>query len=170
MTVKGNLSVTVSGGGKGDPQSTLDVTGTHRIHASTAVDILATDDHIRLTVGDSFILIDKNQIILNAGGKAAIVLTDAALIEAKGKGSVLVTDTVLAEGAGKGKVLVSDDVALESSASAMVIVDNKKNVTLDGAKVQVTATTEAFVSGGAGSITADSGGVDVKGPQIKLNG
>ena len=67
-------------------------------------------------------------------------------------------------------VLVNDGVTAQSASSAVVIVDKNKNITIDGDKVQVAGSTQTSLSGGAGSIKADAGGVAVAGPQINLNG
>lgn len=67
-------------------------------------------------------------------------------------------------------LLVNDGVTAQSASSAMVVVDRNKNVTIDGDKVQVAGSTQTSLSGGAGSIKADAGGVAVEGPQINLNG
>jgi type VI secretion system secreted protein VgrG len=67
-------------------------------------------------------------------------------------------------------VLVNDGVTAQSASSAMVVVDKNRNITLDGDKVQVAGATQTSLTGGAGSVKADAGGVVVEGPQINLNG
>ncbi len=168
VTVAGNRATTVKGGGKSQVQSSLEVTGNHHVHATKQIDVVG-DGHIRLSCGDSFILIDKDQIRIQSGGKAYVLLEKTVVAKGADRASVLVSDNVVLCGARGGSVVVDDGVTARSSASAMVVVDRNKNITIDGGKVQVSGSEQTTVSGGAGSIKADPGGVEVDGPQIKLN-
>ncbi len=169
VTVTGNLSVTVKGGGKSANHSDLDVTGKHHVKASDTIEIEAPT-HIKLSCKQTFVLIEPAKITLQVDGGAQIVLDANVLAQSKDGSKTVLDLNALVQGSKGASALLDDSVKATSAGGSMVLVDKNKNVTIDGDKVQVSGTTQTSISGGAGSIKVDAGGVDVEGPQIKLNG
>jgi type VI secretion system secreted protein VgrG len=167
VSVSGNLSVTVQGGGKGAVHSMLSVTGKHGLHASDTIEIDAPT-HIKLTCGGSSLLIEPGKITLASGGRAIVVL-DANVLAQSSAGSKVVLDAnALAKSSGGSQVLLDANVLAKSSGGATVALDS--NAAVDGAKATVTGKSETVVSGGAGTMKADGGGVAISGPMVKVNG
>jgi type VI secretion system secreted protein VgrG len=122
VSVTGNLSVTVSGGGKSAVHSTHSVTGKHSVDASDTIEVTAPT-HIKLTVGDSSILITPSAITITAGGKASVVVDTNVLASGSGGGSTLIDANVLSKSDGGGSLLVDANVLGKSSAGHSLLVD-----------------------------------------------
>ena len=168
VTVSGNLSMTVKGGGKSAVQSMQSVKGNYGLHASDTIEIDALT-HIKLTCKDSYILIEPGKITLTAGGKAFVILDNHVLAQSSDGSHMTLDANAFVQGGKDGaQILLDAHMLAKSKGGATVVLDD--NAAMAGAKAKVTGTSESTVSGGAGTVKADAGGVEVTGPAIKLNG
>ncbi len=177
VTVTGNLSVTVKGGGKSPNHSNLEVTGKHHVHASDTIEMEAPT-HIKLTVGDSSLLIEPGKITMVSGGKAQIVLDANVFAKANGGAQILLDPNVLVKSNASSKLLLDANALVTSSGGAQVQLDSNllakaaggANVTVDGTKIQIAGQAEVNVSAGSGMIKASGPGVEINGAMVKVNG
>ncbi len=160
--------MTVQGGGKSAVQSMQSVKGNDGLHASDTIEIDALT-HIKLTCKDSYILIEPGKITLTAGGKAFVILDNHVLAQSSDGSHMTLDANAFVQGGKDGaQILLDAHMLAKSKGGATVVLDD--NAAMAGAKAKVTGTSESTVSGGAGTVKADAGGVEVTGPAIKLNG
>ncbi len=177
VTVTGNLSVTVKGGGKSPNHSNLEVTGKHHVHATDTIEMEAPT-HIKLAVGDSYLLIEPGKITMVSGGKAQVVLDANVFAKANGGAQVLLDPNVLVQSNAGTKMVLDANALVKSSGGAQVALDSNvlaqaaggANVTVDGTKIQIAGQAEVNVSAGSGNIKASAPGVQIDGAMVKING
>ncbi|HVZ89901.1 MAG TPA: type VI secretion system tip protein TssI/VgrG [Polyangia bacterium] len=157
--VTGNLSVTVDGGGKSPVHSSQKVTGKYTLDATDTIEVQAPT-HIKLTCGDSYILMEPGKITLYAGGKAMIVL-DQHVAATSSDNSVVVLDANAFMASNKGgSVLLDANVKAQSKDNASVVLDANATITSTSADVKVGGTN--VVLNGSTSVSATGGGSAVK--------
>jgi type VI secretion system secreted protein VgrG len=173
--VKGNLAVTVDGGGGGEFHSTHKVSGSYHYEATDKIYIEAPNE-IRLKCGSSTIVMVPGSITLTAGDKAILKLDAAVTAESADHSQLkLDADAQLTASTGAGLLLTADVTASSKDGSELqldknALLGSSANVDLNGKNTTVTGTTKAVVDGGGATVTAQGSGVDVVGTAIKLNG
>jgi type VI secretion system secreted protein VgrG len=173
--VKGNLAVTVDGGGGGDFHSTHKVTGSYHYEATDKVYIEAPNE-IRLKCGSSTIVMVPGSITITAGDKAILKLDAAVTAESADHSQLkLDADAQLTASTGAGLLLTADVTASSKDGSQLqldknALLGSSADVDVSGKNTTVTGTTKTVVDGGGSTVTAQSSGVDVVGTAIKLNG
>ncbi len=174
VTVQGNLAITVKGGGNSADQSTQEVTGGYLLHTTDRIDLKAPT-YIKLTVGSTYIEITQDAITLHAkGGGEVIVTPDIVAHSNEGKSTLRLDADAKMSTAGTatvtGAVLMAHgdgNATIEGKALTATGTDTAKLTSKD---ITVAGDTQTLVSGGGATITETSGGVDVQGKEIKLNG
>jgi type VI secretion system secreted protein VgrG len=168
VVVNGNLSVAVKGGGKSPVHSNLDVTGKHQVRASDTVEIEAPT-HVKLTCGDSSLLIEPGRITLTSGGRSSVVL-DAGVAARSSQGSKLALDAGALVGASTGGSLaIEAGVEARSAGSSLLLLQDNGTITLDGNKIQALGRDKISLAAGGSFVEADPSGVSVGGAMVKLN-
>ena len=175
LTVNGNLAITVKGGGNSDDQSTQEVTGGYRLHATDRVDIDVDNSYIKLKVGSSYIEITQDTITLHAAGGGEVIITPEIEAHSSGGKSALHLDAN-AKMSTTGNATVTGAVLLAHGDGSATIEGKTLSATgtdtaeLHSKDLSVTGDTKTVVSGGGATITETASGVDVVGSEINLNG
>jgi type VI secretion system secreted protein VgrG len=173
VTISGNLSVTVKGGGKSPINSSQEVTGKYKLHATDCIDIEAPN-YIKLTVGKTYIEIKPDTIKLHADGGGEIIINANVDVHSNAQSKLYLDGNANLSTSGDAFVTGGKTLALHGTDSARIegkvmTAHADTAATLEGDTVTITGTTKTVVSGGGSSVTEDSGGVDVAGTAIKLN-
>jgi type VI secretion system secreted protein VgrG len=173
--VTGNLAVTVDGKGKSPNHSSHSVTGKYNLHASDTIEEDAPT-HIKLTCGDSYILIEPNKITLQAGGKAVVVLDEHVYAKSKENSQLELDDTVFASSVKGAQFLMNDTVVAQSKAGSTMLLDGdatlntKGDVKLGGANVEASGQTKVAAIGGGSQVELTQGGATMSGAKIGISG
>jgi type VI secretion system secreted protein VgrG len=176
VSVTGNLAVTVSGGGKSAVHSSHSVTGKYNLHASDTIEEDAPT-HIKLTCGDSYILMEPGKITMYAGGKAMIVL-DQHVAATSSDNSVVVLDANAFMASNKGgQVLLDANVAAQSNGKASVVLDSNATITstsgdvnVGGTNVTVNGKTNVNAGAGGSSLSLAAAGASMSGTKATVAG
>jgi type VI secretion system secreted protein VgrG len=177
LHVKGNLAVTVDGGGKSPNHSSHSVTGKYNLHASDTIEMDAPT-HIKLTCGASSILIEPNQITLVSGGKAMAVL-DANFLAQSSDGSKVVLDTnAYATSKGGAQMLLDANVLVKSKGESQLVLDgdakvtsSKGDVKLQGLNVEASGEQKVTANGGGtAQLELSKTGATLAGQKVGIQG
>jgi type VI secretion system secreted protein VgrG len=176
VSVTGNLSVSVAGGGKSAVHSSHSVTGKYNLHASDTIEEDAPT-HIKLTCGDSYILMEPGKITLYAGGKAMIVL-DNHVAATSSDNSVVVLDANAFMASNKGgKVLLDANVLAESNGKSSVVLDGDATVAstsgdvkVGGTNVTVNGKTTVTAGAAGSSLSLAGAGASISGTKATVAG
>jgi type VI secretion system secreted protein VgrG len=163
VTIEGSQAVTINGsqGNSGVNGSKLDITGDYEVDASNTIELQART-HIKLSVGESSLLIEPTKITITAGGGAKVVLEASALMHAAAVGTmVFLSDNALVQSQAQAKVFLSDSVLVQSRAAAMVLLNADASMsgtkaTVRGTGATLELTTDASLAGANVSVSGSA--------------
>jgi type VI secretion system secreted protein VgrG len=173
--VTGNLAVTVDGGGKSPNHSSHSVTGKYNLHASDTIEEDAPN-HVKITCGDSFILIEPKQITLVAGGQAFVVLDKHVLAQSSEGSQVVLDDKVFAVAKTGAQLLLDPNVLAQSKGGSTLLLDGdatlatKGDVKLGGANIEATGKQKVAANGGGSQVELTQAGATMSGQKIGVSG
>jgi type VI secretion system secreted protein VgrG len=168
VSVTKDLTTTVGTGGAA--QSTLTVTGKHNVDVSDTIEVTAVT-HIKLTVGNSTLMMTPDFIELISGGKSSIKLDINAFTQSSGGSSVLLDANACMTANGEAQVLLDANALMTSKGKSKVLLDG--DATLDSASgtANVTAAVKVALAGASsGKVDLEAAGATVSGPKVSVSG
>jgi type VI secretion system secreted protein VgrG len=175
VSVTGNLSITVKGKGKSPNHHDINVTGKSHLHASDTIEIDAPT-HIRLTVGNTYILIEPAKITLEAEGKGKIVLDAHVLAQSSDESKVVLDANAFVQSSGKSSMTLDANACVQSSGKSQMLLDGDASVStngtvgLTGAKITGNGKQEVGLAGGGSTLSLTAASADLAGKQVNVNG
>jgi type VI secretion system secreted protein VgrG len=175
VSVTGNLSVTVKGGGKSPNHHDVNVTGKSHLHASDTIEIDAPT-HIKLTVGNTYILIEPAKITLAAEGKGTIVIDAHVLAQSSDESKIVLDANAFMKASGGANMLLDANACTQSNGKSQVMLDGDAsittsgNVNISGAKIDGKGKQEVGLAGGESTLSLTAASADLAGNQVNVNG